>query len=852
MTKNFGTPPVTGYLVPEGRAWETVIFEAGKPILDRELNLSQDIDGGAAQAALRNVFPSGWLSGDPLSTSDAVGSIYVHTTTANALQIPNGLRAHVNGWLLNIQHSYANGSNKLDLGAGPAGAGAQRTDLVIVEVWRRLINAAPSTVGKSATARIWQEGNVATDPASDLTLNFADDTLDGTIGSETTARVQIQYRLRVIQNVDLFTSVSGMTDANTLAHSVPASAAAPDGVATAFPYANQSGNGDSGLWRAGDGNPSNTLGTVDGYMYALPLMGVFRRNTTAFARLTNQNGGVAYPGPSDRPDGYFQDVIEATDIVDLRSCVHPNGWDLSEVLEKNVNLILDNSKRTEIYHLQPYGGGNSGTTVFMANEIGGTPTGAAPGSADQQFDAVRRRFSARPVLETVSVMIDPPGLGWVDGAQADLDPTSMAIYPYTAFNWAASAPADVMFLDVLDAHWVGTNAVGQKYIDAMPYIGAILGLGSLPIVTLNIFFGAITALGLSTEKLSVTLTVQYPAGVGLTHTPISDFGANSFAMNTGPLSVAAPTSFASFSTQTIDATHREARLEYQTSSLTYDFRNDATPLTSFRLPERAISVSSPAGVLDANGYVFTPTVPIVGNAAVSVQYVAQRALPKFANPQMVIYFRTAAPQMATPTLLGTTLSLVPRLTSQKIWSLIVGAGSQDEGYPFPQAYVQTGGVFPTNPGIPTYQGEVDLLGSGHISVADFDAQTGMLQLPVYVPMVPSPEALVLERSLTDVDIENRTYFTGVTLSPEPPFGYLPNAFGQELSAPDRHKNIYPILAELAEDSPLGPRGQLVVVLFVRYASFDEDNGVYFETDLNANTTSASVFRVKGLLLNKGA
>jgi hypothetical protein len=44
----------------------------------------------------------------------------------------------------------------------------------------------------------------------------------------------------------------------------------------------------------------------------------------------------------------------------------------------------------------------------------------------------------------------------------------------------------------------------------------------------------------------------------------------------------------------------------------------------------------------------------------------------------------------------------------------------------------------------------------------------------------------------------------------------------------------------------------VVVLFVRYASFDEDNGVYFETDLNANTTSASVFRVKGLLLNKGA
>ena len=86
-------------------------------------------------------------------------------------------------------------------------------------------------------------------------------------------------------------------------------------VATLFPYTSQSAAGDPGLWRAGDGVPTNTLGTVDGYMYALPLMAVVRRNTAAFDRNSNHNGGVASPGPSDRPDGLFYDIVDARDIT---------------------------------------------------------------------------------------------------------------------------------------------------------------------------------------------------------------------------------------------------------------------------------------------------------------------------------------------------------------------------------------------------------------------------------------------------------------------------------------------------------------------------------------------------------
>jgi hypothetical protein len=42
------------------------------------------------------------------------------------------------------------------------------------------------------------------------------------------------------------------------------------------------------------------------------------------------------------------------------------------------------------------------------------------------------------------------------------------------------------------------------------------------------------------------------------------------------------------------------------------------------------------------------------------------------------------------------------------------------------------------------------------------------------------------------------------------------------------------------------------MLLLRYGLFDETNGVFFNADLTQNTTVASVFRLKGNLLNKRA
>jgi hypothetical protein len=62
---------------------------------------------------------------------------------------------------------------------------------VILEVWRKLISASPSTDGKSFTGRIWLNGNVKVPIGSNAALNPADDILDAGVGAESTKRVQI-------------------------------------------------------------------------------------------------------------------------------------------------------------------------------------------------------------------------------------------------------------------------------------------------------------------------------------------------------------------------------------------------------------------------------------------------------------------------------------------------------------------------------------------------------------------------------------------------------------------------------------------------------------------------------------
>jgi len=862
-TKNYG-PGNSGYLDPTDRSWETAVYQASKPILDKELNLVQDAEQEALRRSSKVRAPSGWLSDDFLNS--AVSALLdSQVTVANAVQLSK-LSALVNGWILNVTDTGNNaGLNVLDLGAAPSGAGAKRTDLVVLEAWRRLIPASPSTTGKSPTGRIWRNGNVKVASADDLTLNFPDDLLDGAVGAETTKRVQIQYRLRVIQGVDIFTYAFGINDPSVFAHTVPTNAATPDGTTTSFTYTNQSSVGDPGLWVAGDGNPTNTLGTVDGLMYALPLMAVFRRNSTAFARNTNQNGGVAFGVNSTRPDGLFYDIITARDILDLRTGTSPTGWDFTEVLQKNMNFLFDNVNQTEI-GTTLFGGGMNGHTIVQADEIGlsnanggdGVITGDTPG-ADfvGEFDSVRRTFSDKYVYETIVLRYTPSGASWASGETISISPSNLPIWPYANTNWAAHAPSNISFVAITRVAFLG-EAGGSNSTDITTSGWSASGLGTTPQGTATVRLTAAGATAGGSSPLFIWVTAAYPSGVGLSRTITNTYSDNAtaqtiggvFVNNPGQLPSSSPILFSSLNAPSYAPVNREITLTYQTTSHTRNYFTTVAT-TNLIIPERAksgtvsITINSIpyAGSLTVLGDGYSMNIQagaITGGETVVITYQAVRPLPQNGE-QVTVYYEARLPQTVRDTLLGTTLTVNPRVIAQQMYAITAGSAMVGQAYPFPYAYVQVGGVYPKSGG--TFAGDHELDGDLRVSTTTLTADTGFMQLSLQVPVVPAPNSATFLRGLGSLDIEGRTFFNTSGSS----YAYL--GIAQTLSDPKKHKNIIPMICELTSDTPYGFKGQLVLVVLSRWAIFDDSNSVGFVGNLVQNTTTASVYRLKGNLLS---
>lgn len=854
--KNLG-PDVSGYLDPEDRNWELAVYQSGKPVLDKELNLSTDLATDQTRITSGRPLPSGWLTTDPTDLANTVSGLFQGTTTTpNELRLKGSLAAHVNGWRILVHHTNLQDYNILDMGSSPSGAGTTRTDLILLEVWRRLISPPPSTDGQSPAGRIWYKGNVKIPAAQDLTLNFENDLEDAVLASESTKRVQIQYRLRVIQGVDLGSYPYGMEDPVAVANSTPPDALTPDGVATTFTYSNQSASGDPGLWKAGDGIPTNNLNTVDGYMYAIPLCAVFRRNDAAFDRNSNHNGGLAYGGGSDRPDNYYYDIIESNDIYDLRLAVSPSGWNYPELLQKNLNRLFDNAIRTE-FGSTLIGGGSRGTTYLTAVEVGvsnsnggdGVTTGDTPG-ADfiGEFDGIRRTFSDEPILETTWLKYYPADFGYGSWPNTDftinLTTATLQVHNHPVFNWAAYAPSNTTVIDVLDV-WM--EAEGSGNATSRPAV-IIEGVGTIPQGNISLRFPSPGAI--SDQALMIRMLVSYPKGQGFPSYPVFDFGLSGLTFNNPGV---VPSDFGADYGFGLDTSHRAFRYGYSTTviSRTDTISADSTGsgTTYINLYERPFSVTSLT--LDAvpyagtiyvdyeNYYVYiTGDVP-VGTVAV-IQYRAARPMQQVGH-QITVWYRSAAPQTSRSDLIGTQLQVIPRYIDPSLYVLTGGPGSQGESYPFPQQAAQSGGVYPSSGG--SYGGDYELQGGPDISLRDFEADTGFSKVHSNIPMVPDPNSLTLQRVPGDIDSEGRSYFKEVTSL------YAPSSIGGPLTDPVPHRVVQPMVAELAEDSILGPKGMLVLLTIQRWAPEDKDNKVGFDSSLVTNTTSASVYRLQGNILN---
>jgi len=352
------------------------------------------------------------------------------------------------------------------------------------------LTGGADTGNKPTQDSIYRHGNVD----SSTTVALEDDIEDPIVGVETTKRVQVQYRIRhtgAAEGIDFKLQADGFSNAAVLAQgtqvapvalypfvpadlkSVVANSDARDGVAgTDIGY----GLLDNGLWIAGAGTASSAsdLGTIDGFVYAIPLCFVFRKNDATagigFNPLENTNGGLRYdhggianpnlfaavaPTESGRPDGVFADQIVDNDVLDLRRHVKFADHDFAGELQYQMQCLQDGTVRTWAIdtaskQVMGAGSGDVSTRNLVANEVGRTAAagGVAPLSGDttrgetiRNFDHVARRFGDQPVVERVVFALLP---GDVSGTT----PGEYVVRPAFAAAFAGWAEGDELNIDL--------------------------------------------------------------------------------------------------------------------------------------------------------------------------------------------------------------------------------------------------------------------------------------------------------------------------------------------------------------------------------------------------------------------
>lgn len=824
---------------------------------------------------------------------------------------------------------------------------------------------------KPTQSTLYRHGNVEADSSTDL----PDDIADPLIGAESTKRVQIQYRLRVTgqsEAVNFKTEQDGFSNVNVLAQGTQAAPVAlypfvradnttTSGNSSAVAY----GIEDNGLWIAGDGSSTAAaaLGTVDGYVYAIPLCFVFRRNDSSggvgWSPLSNTNGALSYThggfvnpnvgvvpaGDSDRPDGFFHDVLVDTDVLDLRRHVVPGGVDWSAELRRQMQLVMDGSLRTwavDMADKQDLGGGSGDVSwrYLVCNEIGrdGGSGGVPPASGDTtrgvtigNFDHVARRFADQPVVERLVLTLLPtdaalsePGKyntqanggfsGWAENDEINIDllllnATGLGDFSDASKTWAAAgatvfgfAPPGTTITSVLsmrhdDGHQ--TTAVSQT-VQAKIITG--IGTSHIKIIldanddvvnggdNVNPDTRMVGNTGLddgSQRRIFVELEITYPVGSGTTDTP-SDVALvpEPAVYPDGPLlendTTQRSQDWEELQTPRFREGKREIGLEYvandgsgpgsgtpisdtfisvDDSSLIFARRIFGSGATLTTIQDVSLSgggqahdvdtstteygSSSRLLVLDTSGGPPTKQ-PLsgAGQTICNVTYFAQDAIPNSGSAgggyQVAVYYRSSAPQTAGVKSGGMSLpdpiTVAPLVLAKDLWTGTTGPGSADLAFPYTTPMNQ----IPVNADIPiaAYPGEWFFSATAQISVDDFSADTGLLNLHT---MVPADGTGDFTFSSADSDLEFRSHYKVAD-----PTVYRPTIFAQPLSGVNRHKVWFPLLVRATSNHNLWRKNEVLLVIVTRFAELDDENTVRFSD--TANRACVGIYRTRDLLL----
>jgi len=511
---------VSRTLQAKNRFWVNIVWRTGKPALDSEWNLLDDVGSEWLRNLVSSKIPSGWLNMGrnkfPIGNS-AIANTFQFYSSLDQKDIdkPNII---VNGWPMIVGGvNYTDASlNSIELSAATTEG---RNDFVFLEVFYAQVrsrdpNNNPITQNKPSLTEIYAYGNTQYGGT-----NLPDDIVDPTIkpsedGIETSQRIQLQYRIRVVDEVT-FTNVfsTGFDDTAN----VQGQGAAINPQMSGYNFTNMDiVLNDPGLWRAGAGDEASrtALGTADGYTYAVPMFKVSRRGNQAYND-TGANPSAAYENQqqnatvladtiSDRPDGKFNDGIDFDDILDMRFKVNFPDVNLDKIMEENLHRLFSgtlSSAKTNFLQYDSIADSDiNGYTDFLGNEgTSGKRTVWSDTETDQEV------IYAKVAYDTTDTSLD-------------------AYRSSGTGNWAAGNTITVQITTKLPTGTVidGTPEIytEDKNKTNMSTAGTWSGTGTLADPYLFTFNGSGTFILGTQKSVWIYYTLTYPAGQGLTSVPI--------------------------------------------------------------------------------------------------------------------------------------------------------------------------------------------------------------------------------------------------------------------------------------------------------------------------------------------
>lgn len=308
-----GSTGFSRILNPGAREFTMVAFQQAKPLLDSEMNLMQLIQNKQKADLIRNLLSPGIIT---MNTTTGV------TDKKNTVRISSAV-ANMNGWLL-----YLYGANRTDTASDIIFAAApyngSREDLAYVEAWFEEV--APTGSPEDDDENVYKYGGLASG-------TVANDILDPTAEDETSRRIQLRWNIRTVSDINFTTYPEGVNNTDRV------KARGGNNGDTDYGFAGL-GNG---LYRAGDGSSAacTALKCVDGYVYAIPLFRVHRRNQTAYNKTDNPYGAPAYNSGVQIATGLYHDVIAAQDVTPL--------YPIASAYEQSANRESDKAVLKELF-----------------------------------------------------------------------------------------------------------------------------------------------------------------------------------------------------------------------------------------------------------------------------------------------------------------------------------------------------------------------------------------------------------------------------------------------------------------------------------------------------------------------